>query len=280
MAANLTIGSIWIDVSISEKHTVGAEVSSHPVESGEDIVDNIRALPRQGAIEGLVTNHPTELPLSHAGGAQALEDAGVIDVTTVPGRRLSPMSMEIEGEPDSLGFIPGAGQAGAIAGVIGGALGIDGTPSRRRYAAERYVEDREGTTFYAVNALAFSEEFDRVGAVYAALTQIVAECQPVKLVTGLDVYQQVALTDLTFDRSSEVGRNALRFSATCTVLRIVSARRVAVPLSAEQRGKPGKSRGKQTTTPTDPNALSPAAQEQGKKASYLSKGVGSIFGDG
>jgi hypothetical protein len=271
MAANLTIGSIWIDVSISEKHTVSAEVSSHPVETGEDIVDNIRPTPRQVAIEGLVTNHPIELPLSHAGSVAALEDAGVIDVTTVPGRRLSPMSQEIEGEPDTLGFIPGLGQAGAIAGLVGGALGIDVTPARRRYAAERYNEDREGTTFFAVNALAFSEEFDRVGAVYAALTQVVALAQPVKLVTGLDVYESVALTDLTFDRSSDIGPNALRFSATCTVLRIVSARRVAVPLAAEQRGKPGQSRGKQTTTPTDPNALSPAAQAQVRKASLLEK---------
>jgi hypothetical protein len=72
MPANLTIGTIWIDVSISETHGLTAEVSSHPVEQGPDVADNIRPAPRTIQIDGLVTNHPTETPLSHAGSAQPL----------------------------------------------------------------------------------------------------------------------------------------------------------------------------------------------------------------
>lgn len=285
MAANLTIGPIWIDVSISETHGLSADVTQHPVESGSDMTDHIRPTPRTIQIEGLVTNHPTELPLSHAGGARAIDDAGFIDVTTQPGRRVPPMSMEIEGEPsDPLGFLPGASQAMAIAGTLTGALGLDVSRPRRRFAAERYHEDRDGRTFYSVNALAFSEDFDRVGAVYAALVQVVQDAQPVKLVTGLDVYDQVALSDLSFDRSSEVGRDALRFKASCTVLRIVSARTERVPEPVEQRGKPGQSRGKQQTTETDPATLSPAAQTQLKESALKRlgtagvKALGELFG--
>lgn len=279
MAANLTIGPIWIDVSISEKHSIGADVTEHPVERGTNIVDHIRPKPREIQIEGFVTNHPTEQPLSHAGGARATEDAGVIDVTTVPGRRIAPLSVEIEGEPTTygLGLVPGFGQAAALAAVVPGALGLDVNRPRRKYAAERYNEDREGRTFYAVNALAFSEEFDRVGAVYAALLQVVTDAQPVRLVTGLDIYDSVALSDLSFERSSSVGPSALRFSATCKVIRVVSSQTVAAPKPVEQRGKPGQSRGKQQTAVADPATLSPEAQEQLKSASALKAGAKALL---
>lgn len=256
MAANLTIGTIWVDVSISEQHQLSADVTEHPVEDGGAISDHVRPTPRVVHLEGLVTNHPTEMPLSHAGSARATEDAGYIDVTTVPGRRLPPMSHEIQGEPTDLGPIPGGGQALALAGFVGGAIGLDVTLPRRRYAAELYNEDRTGRTFHAVTALAFSEEFDRVGAVYQALVEVVTEPRLVRLVTGLDVYEGCALSELSFERSAEVGRDALRFSATCKVLRIVNAEMVAVPDAAEERGKPGQSRGKQATTETRPEFLS------------------------
>src|SRR5262245_60445383 len=132
MPANLTIGTIWIDVSISESHSLSASVTDHPVEQGVNIVDNIRPEPRTVEIEGLVTNHPTEQPRSHAGGAAATDDAGYIDVTTVPGRRLPPMTEEIQGEPQELGII-GGGQATALAGAITGVLGIEVERPRRRF---------------------------------------------------------------------------------------------------------------------------------------------------
>lgn len=274
MAANLTIGSIWIDVSLSETHTLSARVSEHPVEDGPNVVDHVRPELRTVQIEGLVTQHPTEPPLSHAGGAVAINDAGLIDVVTAPGRRLPPMSVEIQGEPTDLGFIPGGGQATALVGVVPAVLGLDVTRPRRRYAAERYHEDREGRTFFAVDALAFSEDFDRVGAVYAALVQVATQPQTVRLVTGLDIYDQVALSDLSFDRSSEVGPKALRFSATCKVLRIVNAQTVRVPAPVEQRGKPSQSRGKQNTAATDPAALPPGAQDQIKRRTLLASLLG------
>lgn len=264
-SSNLIIGTIWIDVSLSEQHSLSADVTEHPVEAGTNIVDNIRPKPRSIRIEGLVTNHPTEAPLSHAGNVVALTDAGHIEVTTVPGRRMVPMSVEIEGEPSDfgLGFLPGFGQAEALAGTITGVLGLDVRRPKRRFAAERNYEDRTGRTVHAVNALAFSEEFNRVDAVYAALVEVLTNARPVSLITGLDIYEQVALSELSFDRSSEVGPSALKFTATCTVLRIVNAQTAVVPPApVEQRGKPGQSRGKQQTTMTPAEALPPAGQEQ------------------
>ncbi len=68
-AQRLSIGEaggdpIVVDASIREVHSVTGEVSDHPVESGIDIVDHYRVLPRQVEVEALVTNTPiaTGLP--------------------------------------------------------------------------------------------------------------------------------------------------------------------------------------------------------------------------
>ncbi len=62
-ADRLSIGEtggepIMLDASVREVHSVSGEVSDHPVESGIDIVDHYRVLPRQVEIEGIVTNTP------------------------------------------------------------------------------------------------------------------------------------------------------------------------------------------------------------------------------
>ena len=68
-AERLSIGEaggdpIVVDASVSESHAVSGEVSDHPVESGIDIVDHYRVLPRQLEIEAIVTDTPisTGLP--------------------------------------------------------------------------------------------------------------------------------------------------------------------------------------------------------------------------
>lgn len=49
---------IIVDASVSETHSVQGEVSDHPVESGVDIVDHYRVLPRAIQIEAVITNSP------------------------------------------------------------------------------------------------------------------------------------------------------------------------------------------------------------------------------
>lgn len=271
MAVHVQIGSIWIDVSISETYALSAEVSDHPVERGVDVTDNIRPTPRTIRIEGLVTNHPIEQPQSHASGATINGTGYDIQVAANPLERVGPFSQKIKGEPitDAFTGIPGASQGLAIASAITGVLGVPLQLPRREYAAELYTVDPSSQTSMHVDALVFSEPFDRVSAVYDALCEVVQTAQPVQLVTGLDTFATVGLTDLSFERSAQTGgRKALKFTASCKVLRIVAAE--AVPVPREQRGKPGESRGKQATTETDPNKLSDAAKAQ-LRASLLEK---------
>jgi hypothetical protein len=270
MPTHVELGTVWIDVSVSESHSLSAEVSEHPVESGTDVTDNIRPTPRTIRVEGLVTNYPIEEPLSHIGTARASRAGYQINAAPNTLPRVPPNSIEIEGEPTTYGLnrAPGFGQALALASGITGALGLPRQLPRRKYAAEQNNLDRSASRGWQVSALTFTEDFDRVRAVYDALCQIVDAAQPVQLVTGLEVYDTVALSDLSFERSGDIGRNTLKFSASCKVMRTVAAQSVPVP--AEQRGKPGVSRGKQTTTVTPPATLSDAAKAQ-LRASLIEK---------
>ena len=117
-----------------------------------------------------------------------------------------------------------------------------------------------------MTGLRFTEPFDRVRAVYDALCRVVELAEPVQLITGLEVYDSVALADLQFDRSAEHGPQSLSFTATCKVLRMVSSETVKAP--AEPRGEDAVSRGKQTTEATPTASLSSAAQAQ-EEQSFL-----------
>lgn len=211
------IDEIWLDVSVRESHGLSAEVTEHPVESGADVADHIRPKQRTVTIEGIISNTPIEVPQSHMDGAA--ED---------------PSPITIEGEP-SFGNvdtpvgevnIPGSGQLAAVAGVVGIQLA-----SKREFAAQ---------------ALHFSQEFDRVGAVHLDLESIILTSKRITIVTTLTIYENVALTDLNIERDGRTG-NALRFTATGRELRIVSSDTVDVPNPVDSRASKPRPRGKQLT---------------------------------
>jgi hypothetical protein len=64
-APRTTIGEvdgspIVLDAAVRQVHSVEGAVSDHPVESGVDIVDHYRVLPRAVEIEGAISNSPLE----------------------------------------------------------------------------------------------------------------------------------------------------------------------------------------------------------------------------
>lgn len=73
------IGTLRLDVSLSETHTANAEVTDNPVEDGTLVSDHIILKPKSLAIEGLVT----ETPIRFLSGIRdALSDSGVPRVQT------------------------------------------------------------------------------------------------------------------------------------------------------------------------------------------------------
>lgn len=270
------IGDIWIDVSIREQHDYAAEVSEHPVERGSAIADHVRPLPRTIEIEGLVTNHPIEHPRSHAGSAQVVRERMPLTAAARESPRVPPLTHQIQAEKSAGGveFVPVLAQGLSVLG----ALHID-LRTRRTFAAEvHHVRNRQSAEAsmveYGAEVLRWDQEFDRVAEVHRALVRIVDESQLVTVVTALATYDPVALTRLAFERSAQVGRNALKFSATGRVLRFVQAESATLPSAVTQT----KARGKQATTPTpDPDALAPAPPD-GPKDSTAYRAVHGIRG--
>ena len=66
-----TIGTVVVDASITETHSLAAEATEHPVEQGADISDHVHVRPIQLSITGLVSNHPIQVPASQAAGVTA-----------------------------------------------------------------------------------------------------------------------------------------------------------------------------------------------------------------
>lgn len=244
------IGDVWLDVSVRETHAITAEVSDHPVEDGAAVSDHVRPQPRSIEIEGLITNTPIEEPQSHAESARLVHRYPYIEAATPSPRRIPPATGEILAEPalGGLEALPGAGQALAVAGL----LRI--RAPQRRYAAEQYHTDPQARTRYSLGARSFSVEFDRVRSAYSALTLIVEQSILITVYTALERYTDVALTALNFERSAQIGRGALRFTAQGRVLRFVDSEEVSVPPLAHAK----KSVGKQAAVAANPNQLPPA----------------------
>lgn len=245
---HVEIGDVWVDVSIRESHEATADVTLHPVEEGTDIADHIRPEPRTIQIDGLVTNTPIEVPLSHVGTTTRDRTPLELRVASPNPPRVFPHAQTILGEPSAgaLSVVPGVDQAVALLG----AMRVE-VRSKVSLSMEQYFTNPLATTTLSAQALRFTQPFDRVGAVHEALQRIIDESVLVTVVTGLAIYQQVALRSLSTERSADVGPDVLKFTAHGIVLRIVSSEIAKLPDPVKARGKPAVSQGKQDAQPVD-----------------------------
>jgi len=113
-----TTGQVLLDASITEQHTLGAEVTSHRVEKGPNVSDHIRALPRSLVLEALVTNHPLDVPGTQADGVTG----SVQDISAmVEGKAIKYRAFKFEGSLDRVrtvfGDLADALQTGALFAV-------------------------------------------------------------------------------------------------------------------------------------------------------------------
>ena len=72
----IRIAGFLIDASVSENHSRNSDVTSYPVEESGDITDNIRNLPIEITIDGIVSDSPlNDVALERSDGALPSEDA-------------------------------------------------------------------------------------------------------------------------------------------------------------------------------------------------------------
>jgi hypothetical protein len=154
------IGGIWIDCTVRERHTMSSEVSTHPVEEGSDIADHVRALPRSVTLECVISNKPTELPKSHAGGAEKREkkiDAGKV--------------------PEKIPF--GLGDAAVRVGPFG----------------EIAIKEQRQAT-----VTSFEPPFDRVDDIWKELDAMREEGRLLSVYTSLGLYSNMVIEDVDAPR--------------------------------------------------------------------------------
>lgn len=84
----ITIDGFPIDLAESEEHKLKSEVTQHPTESGSDISDNVRNLPRELTLTGCVVS---DTPI----GAIALDDTRILGDTLPPVSRDAYRKLEL-----------------------------------------------------------------------------------------------------------------------------------------------------------------------------------------
>jgi hypothetical protein len=77
----IIIDGFLIDCSLSENHTFDSDVTDYPVESGSSVSDNIRPLPIQVDIEGLVSNTPIGLMREKRASPDATDRTFLLQLT-------------------------------------------------------------------------------------------------------------------------------------------------------------------------------------------------------
>lgn len=167
---HVVIAGAWVDASIDEVHVAASEITSHPVEEGIEVSDNILPTPDFIRITGIITNHPIELPESHTDGAS------VVDL---------PFTYD-KGAPQVVQAVAGGGLLGAVAGAITGALGLN-----------------EGGGV----AKGFDPPMQRVANVYTEWLRVKNERELFEISTTLRDYKNMAMESLEVARNVEDGNN-------------------------------------------------------------------------
>jgi len=71
----LPVGTVELDASLEELHTVEIENTQHPVERGADVTDHVRIRPLRVRVTGIVTNTPIEFLASLTNSSSRAEEA-------------------------------------------------------------------------------------------------------------------------------------------------------------------------------------------------------------
>jgi len=234
----IQIGNVAVDASLREVHSLSGEATEHPVEAGSNISDNNKRKPRRFQIDGVITNHPINLPRSQVDGVSEAD-----------------VEFYWEANPEILGMEMGGG------GLIGGALGA--------------IASATGINQHAGMAKGYLPDFDRVQDCYAEFEAMWELGDPFDVYTSLRIYHNMVIETFDTTRDKDSG-NALRFTMTVKQVRTVSTLYTAAPPEPlVERGKPLTNRGKQAarTVKPSPNPDDAATAAAGESAAHSLGGL-------
>lgn len=203
---------LYFDVCTDEQHHLQSEATEHPVEKGADVTDHVRPKVARLSLSYFVSNTPIICKqdlankISQPGTLYGVQDGSVEGVEIKP-----PVY-----EPTLL--------AGATQVL---------NPNN---ALNTIVRAIFGARQYKAQVLQFSEPFDNVKEVYQTLERARQASQLVSVVTSVRTYSNMSFEDITQGKTSDTGTGAT-FKVELKEIRLVSAKKVNLPVPKEDNGK-------------------------------------------
>lgn len=261
---------VTFDATERESHIGSAVVSEHPIETGGNVTDHVRADNRLLTLDVMISNTPLgddshdarnlldePQKISHLDGAAGSVQPATLFFAT-PRRRLTDPRLLIEGNPPMAlnDILPGVGLAANIAGHAGAPapLGvglnaittIDVIPAiDPKWEEGEMAEGSQGDV--GVQILEWVGDFDRVAAVNELLDRLREVGQLVDIITGLRSYEDMVIEGWDVDRNAQSG-SAIRGTLSARQIRKVDSQTVQVTQPLEPRGQKQSKRGKQVPT--------------------------------
>jgi len=200
------IGTVAVDASIHEVHSMSGTATEHPVETGSNISDHYKVNARTVKIDGIITNQPLHTPLTQAGAVGEIE-----------------REFTWEANPDILGTqIAGPGILGTVAGAIMSATGMNKQSGKAR---------------------AFSQVFNRVMDTLDEFDTMRDLGTPIDIYTTYRIYHNMVIESFDWDRDKSTA-SCLKFSMMAKQIRVVETKTVVAPEPTVERAKPKKDEGK------------------------------------
>ncbi len=220
------LGSLTFDVVLQEEHDRAAVVTDHAVESGINIVDNVRPLPDRITLDVFVSNSPLNSP-----DAQRL-----------------PMPIDIP-QSGQGGFLAG-GTGALISGAVAALSGPEGNPADPTNSLQRFF-GFTGSLPTTLSPLVdqFIGDTDYVRTAMDTLKTLRDSATLLSVICPNVTYSNMILESIKLHRDKSTGTSS---NATLEFreVRIVSSQIVDAPLPSIPRAAPSASTGSQSTTPT------------------------------
>jgi len=247
-----------IDATISEEHILTSQATMHEIENGDSISDHVIKKPIQLTLNGVISGDPFP---EEATGTIDDDPPGLMAWT---GDRFT-----------KIGSGALSGMIGSLAGsgVIGGAASFGYSKLNGSLLQKAAQAQNERTRQQIAGQVGDNGFSPVVKTAYDIFKNIYLYKIPVEIETGLDVYKNMVMENLSLPRNKDTVRS-LPFTASFRQIVFVSSETVTIPAMADRetydRGAGKQSQGtKQTIIPSD--------STKAKGESLLFK-IGGFFG--
>ena len=218
------IGSLGFDVVLAEEHDLSAVVTDHAVESGINIVDNVRPLPDRITLEAFISNSPVNSPDAQRQG------------------------MAIDIPQSGQGGLLAGGTGALISGAVAALSGPEGNPADPTNALQRFLGFAKSLpTTLSPLVDQFVGDTDYVRTSLDTLKALRDSATLLQVICPNATYTNMILENIKLHRDKSTGTSS-NVTLELREVRIVSSSIVDAPLPSIPRGNNAAANGSKSTT--------------------------------